>query len=497
MFLGIDIGTSGIKATIIDEKGNMCARAYRPLRTYGLEERKRELSPVQVKEETLQAVAEVLHTSPAEEIRLITVASLGEAVVPVGADGCALMNSIIGSDSRGSEELEEVACRIGEEQLTEITGLNLSYIYSLNKMLYIRAHYPEIHRRVWKYMCFTDYIGFVLTGEAVIDYSMASRTMAFDIRKKRWSDEILNAVQMSKDLLSHPVPGGTVAGSLRKEIKEELGIFYDIPVLVGSHDHIFNAIGAGAIKPGICSNTVGTTEGITTVLGGRIDSRSIRENLISCEPFVRPHLYNTVAWHNAAGAGVNWFLDNFFGGSEEPKDQTLAGLNGQQGHHPSNLLVVPHFAGATAGHMDEKAKAAVIGITMATGREEIYKAILEGTAFECRVILDSIRHAGIPVNKVVVSGGGSRSSLWMQIRSSILGRELYCSACADTGALGGAVLGAVVLGLYRSLKDAAGQMVRPGTVVEPEAEAVRIYEERYELYRQMYGRLRDINERLS
>ena len=497
MFLGIDIGTSGIKATIIDEKGNMCARAYRPLRTYGLEERKRELSPVQVKEETLQAVAEVLHTSPAEEIRLITVASLGEAVVPVGADGCALMNSIIGSDSRGSEELEEVACRIGEEQLTEITGLNLSYIYSLNKMLYIRAHYPEIHRRVWKYMCFTDYIGFVLTGEAVIDYSMASRTMAFDIRKKRWSDEILNAVQMSKDLLSHPVPGGTVAGSVRKEIKEELGIFYDIPVLVGSHDHIFNAIGAGAIKPGICSNTVGTTEGITTVLGGRIDSRSIRENLISCEPFVRPHLYNTVAWHNAAGAGVNWFLDNFFGGSEEPKDQTLAGLNGQQGHHPSNLLVVPHFAGATAGHMDEKAKAAVIGITMATGREEIYKAILEGTAFECRVILDSIRHAGIPVNKVVVSGGGSRSSLWMQIRSSILGRELYCSACADTGALGGAVLGAVVLGLYRSLKDAAGQMVRPGTVVEPEAEAVRIYEERYELYRQMYGRLRDINERLS
>lgn len=497
MFLGIDIGTSGIKSTIVDLMGSIKAHVYYPLTTYGMKEKKRELDPLEVGEKVLEAVEAVLNQAKTSDITLITIASLGEAIVPISADGRVLMNSIVGSDSRGGEELEWLIHQLDEKVLTDITGLNLSYIYSLNKILYIKRHYPEIHDQVWKYMCFTDYTGYLLTGEAKIDYAMASRTMAFDIHKKEWSKQILDAAGIDAEYFSRPVQGGEIIGKLSNNLSRRLGLGNNIPVMAGSHDHIFNALGAGAVFPGICSNIVGTTEGITTVLKKPMSSDSISRNNISCQPFVRPNIFNTVAWHNTAGAMVNWYIDIFFRNSENKKNELLQSLNKTLDTMPSPIMILPHFAGATARYMDEKAKGGIIGLSLNTTKEEIYKGILEGSAYECRVIIDCILEAGIPIEKIIISGGGSNSLLWLKIKANILGMPVYKSAFSDTGAVGGAILGAVVTGVYGSLKEAYEQMIPQGEKIEPDMKYHEIYEERFLEYKELYTKLKSINHKLS
>lgn len=496
MFLGIDIGTSGVKTTITDITGTVLAYEKRPVQTYGAERGYREICPQEVKNTVFESMQKVLRLCGGKKVDLITISSLGEAVVPVAKDGTVLRNSIIGADARGSEELKQIMDAVGEETLTDITGLNLSNIYSLNKILYLKNHYPRIHQAVWKYMCFTDYMGYLLTGETKIDYAMASRTMAFDARVNEWSERILEKAQISADVFSSPVPGGTLIGTVKKSVRELVGLKAETPVMAGSHDHIYNALGAGAVYPGSCSNIVGTTEGITAILSQRLDSGIIREKNLSCQPFVLPNHYNTVAWHNTACAMVNWYVETFFSESGLKKREILDKLNNRAADGPSALMVLPHFSGSTAGVMDEKAKGCIIGLTVTTAKEDVYRAILEGACYECRVIIEAISAAGIPAEKIIVSGGGSRSKLWLQTKADILGRPIFKSGCAETGALGGAVLGAVVLGVFPDLESAVRNMVKPGEMIEPRGKYHKIYEERYEAYKELYMKMKPVNHML-
>lgn len=497
MFLGIDVGTSGVKATVVDESGTIVRHAYRVLTAYGGREGKRELNPEEVKERTFEVIEEVIRNCRQVHISLVTISSLGEAVVPVGKDGKALANSIIGSDSRGAGELEWIKAHMDEKELTDITRLNLSYIYSLNKILHIRKHTPDVHQKTWKYMCFTDYIGFILTGETKIDFSMASRTMAFDIHSRKWSEKILHTVQIGEEYFSKPVPGGSIIGYLLPSVKKRLNITYDVPVMAGTHDHILNALGAGAAISGNCSNIVGTTEGITAIFDKMLDTDCIIKENISCEPFVQQGLYNTVAWHNTAGAMVNWYMETYWKDSMLSRDEIFDYLTQNIPTGPGKLMVLPHFSGSTARYMDEKAKGAVIGLTMTTDREEIFKAILEGASYECRVILEAVGNSGIALDKIIVSGGGSRSPLWMKVKADILGRPVYRASCFDTGALGGAILGSVVLGTYESIQEASIQMADTPEMVEPDMKCHRIYQERYEEYKELYLKLKNLNHILS
>lgn len=498
MYLGVDIGTSGVKASVVDARGEVLASAYRRFRILGLERNYRELDPAAIAEGAKSAIREAAATSGRTEFDLILVSSLGEAIIPVDAQGRHLMNCIVGSDRRGAEELEWLCGLIPPARLVDITGLNLSVIYSLNKILYLRAHHPEIYSRVWKFFLVTDYFVHLLTGEAVVDYSMASRTLAFDLGKRAWSEEILSAADVGPELFSRPVLAGTVAGTVLPSVAAELGISAGTRVAIGAHDHICNALGVGAVGSGQCSNAVGTTEGITAILGGRLGSGLVAGNNISCEPFVVDDMYNTVAWHNTAGAMVNWFLNMHYGTERtaEQTDAILAELNRESGHEPSPLLVLPHFSGATAGAMDDKSKGAILGLTLGTSRKDLFRALLEGACFECRLIVDALRDAAIPVDQIYVSGGGSKSRFWMQAKADILGMPVTVAREANSGALGASVLASVVCGHYGSLGDAAQAIIKPGGVIEPIDANVRVYQERFQEYKQLYDKTRATNHLL-
>ena len=440
MYLGVDIGTSGVKASLVDRDGGIVSAAYRKFRLRGLEDDYRELDPAEIADGAKSAVREAANGSGG--IDLILVSSLGEAIIPADGAGRPLMNCVIGSDRRGAEELDEIRTLIPEPELVAITGLNLSVIYSLTKILFLRKRRPDIYTRTRRFFLVADYFVYLLTGEAVTDYSLASRTLAFDIGRKRWSDEILSRVGLDPGLFSRPAPSGAVAGTVVPAVAAEIGVSPATRVAIGTHDHICNALGVGAVRSGHCSNAVGTTEGVTAILAERLRPELVAGNNISCEPFVVAGMYNTVAWHNTAGALVNWFLDLCYG-RKRTAEETLAilsGLDRDSRHGPGKLLVLPHFSGSTAGRMDDKAKGAILGLTLGTSRGDLYRGLIEGACYECRVIIDALRLSGIPVEQVYVSGGGSRSSFWLQAKADILGMPVTAARVADSGALGAAVL---------------------------------------------------------
>lgn len=498
MYLGVDIGTSGVKASLVDRRGSIVASAHRKFRIRGLENNYRELDPAEIADGAKSAVREVAGAASGRGIDLILVSSLGEAIIPVDAAGQPLANCIIGSDRRGAEELEAIRALVPDSELTAITGLNLSVIYSLNKILHLRKHRPEVYDKTWKFFLVTDFFVHLLTGETVVDYSMASRTLAFDIARKAWSETILSRARVDPGLFSRPVLAGTVAGAVLPAMAAELGLPAGVKVATGTHDHICNALGVGAVRSGHCSNAIGTTEGITAILAEPLRPELVARHNISCEPFVVDGMYNTVAWHNTAGAMMNWLLDICLGTERtaEASRALLAALDRDSRHEPGRLLALPHFSGSTAGSMDDKAKGAILGLTLGTSRGDLYRGLIEGACYECRVILDALRLSDIPVERIYVSGGGSTSSFWVQAKADILGMPVTVAQVADSGALGAAVLAAVVCGHCRDLREAAEAIVKPGVVVDPVAANIPAYEERYREYATLYGKTRTASHML-
>ena len=492
--IGLDIGTSGMKASLFDETGRELAYHRVPYGFSNTDDGYRELDADRVWQAALTCLTAVAGAgSPVS----VTVSSLGEAIVPVNEDGAPLCPGITGTDRRGSAELEELARAAGEAQLVEITGQNLSVIYSANKILWLMRHRPALYRKAHKILTFQDYVIFRLCGEAVIDRSMACRTLLMDRQSADWSPRLLALTGIDREKLARIVPAGTVAGILREDVRSAAGLPRGVRVVAGTHDHICNALGCGVLRPGDCSNAVGTTEGLTAVLEGEwLTAEQIARCGISKEPFAVPGLYNTVAWSNTSGVLLRWFALQM--ARERPPEElldTYDALNEIMPSEPTGLLVLPHFSGAATPWMDERSRGAVLGLTLDTRREDLYKAIMEGTNYELKLILECLEEAGLKTSRVVSSGGAATPKL-LQIKADVLGLCIDTVKNESTGTMGCAMLGAVAAGDFASLKEAAEAMVRPGRRYEPDPRRSAVYAQRMAAYRSLYPAIRPISRML-
>ena len=495
MYIGLDIGTSGSKADLIDKHGNVLGSGQVSYSFSKTANGCRELDAQAVWEAAKKCLYEA---ASGRKVESITVSALGEAVVPVDREGKPVGPGITGTDIRGAEELKEITEAFGVRTLTDITGLNLSTIYSANKILWLKKHQPEIYQKAYKILTFQDYIIYRLCHEAIIDYSMASRTLLFDVNTKDWSDVLLTWTGISREKLAKPAPAGSIAGELEQSLAEELNILGTVKIVTGTHDHICNAIGSGVCQAGSCSNTVGTTEGLTAVLErSALSSESIEDYQIACEPFAVEGLYNTVAWNNTSGVLLKWFVNEMVR-EEKPEAiiATFAKMNAKMSKDPTNLFVLPHFSGAATPYMDSESRGAVLGLTLDTKREDIYKALMEGANYELAVILDDLQHAGLKLKKIVENGGAISPEL-LQIKADILGVPVYTVKNRQTGTLGGAILGAVVSGEYSSVQEGVSAMVTEDQFYEPDQTRMQIYREKFEVYKKIYPSIMEINHNMA
>ncbi|MCK9251593.1 MAG: FGGY family carbohydrate kinase [Clostridiales bacterium] len=498
--LGLDIGTSGCKATIVAADGAVLAEASREYALVSPQPGWEELDPDLVWTQVQAVIGQVTAAYRDDKIRAIGVSSFGEAVVAVDRHGRVLCNSMLYIDSRGREEADKLRNDPGDTRVLAIAGTYIQPMFSLCKIMWLKEHRPEIYRQTWKFLLFADFILFRLGARPATDYSLAARTMAFDIWQKDWSDELLDAAGIDREKFAEPVPSGTLLGKIEKALAGELGLPGDVILAAGGHDQACAALGAGVVRPGLAVDGLGSTECITPAFARPLLTPAMASNHFACVPHVLPGLYVTYAFTFTGGSLLKWFRDRL--GLPYRLESEKSGINAYTlmieralaSPGPSPILVLPHFAGAATPYMDAGAQGLMAGLTIDTGPEAMIRGILEGITFEIMVNVEKLAGAGVIIESLAAVGGLARSEPFLQLKADMMGIPVTRLFVSEAGTLGVAILAGTACGVFRSHHEAAAGLVRTDRVFAPDACRHAQYQERFATYKKLYPLMQELRQ---
>ncbi|MCR5688049.1 MAG: carbohydrate kinase [Lachnospiraceae bacterium] len=499
---GLDIGTTGCKCTVFDENGRYVDNAHTE---YHVKRQAwHEIDMEALKDSAISVILAMAHKY--DDIAGIGVTSFGETFVLTDEDGRALHTAMLYTDPRGHGECRELIDKIGEERLARITGLRPHEMYGISKMMWIRNNMPDVYEKAKHTFQVEDYIVYALTGTAQIDYSLATRSMAFDITALDWSDEILNAAGIDRRLYPKPVPSGTSAGKITRKMSEITGLGPDTAVVSVSQDQIAAAVGAGAFDSSVAVDGAGTVECLTPIYDEMPDPGSMFRGYYTTVPYVVPGKYVTYAFSYTGCALTQWCTETIAKKEKEAASGMNISVNeyledeykkkmesiGRLPDEPSGMLVLPHFAGAATPYMDTGSKGAIIGLTVDTSAAEIYHACLEGVCYEMYLNYSMLKDTGVKFNRINATGGGAHSAVWMQMKADMLGIPITALKTVDAGTVGSAMLTGVAIGHFAGLKEAASVMVEETMTYEPGKQQHEKYMEIYPRYEKLYRSVRPL-----
>ncbi len=426
-----------------------------------------------------------------DAVTAISVASMGEAFVPLDSQGKILAESVLSVDRRGGEYLS-LFDSLSPDELFAINPNIPGACYSFPKLRWIKEHQSDLYRATKKFLFWADYAVFLLTGRAIACHSLANRSMLFDFRQERWSEILLEASGIDEDKLGEIVPAGVVVGTVLGERARELDLDPGVKVVSGGHDQCPAALGAGAIAGGSVACGLGTVACFTPVMDHIPDLESLRRLSLNIEHHVVPGKYVSFIY-NQAGSLQKWFARTFAAG--EGGDQGGADLferlSSEMPDEPSGLLVLPFFEPTGAPLFMSDHSGCILGLTTATSRGRILKGILEGAAYYFADSLGTMESVGCSTKRFVATGGGAKSDRWLQLHADIFGRPFVRAAHTEAGTLGAAILSGVAVGEFSSFEEAVGvYSTKDERVFEPNHERTEVYRELLDAYRRIYPSLR-------
>jgi len=466
---GLDIGTTGCKVVLFDENGAEITSAYQEYevnRSGGLHE----IDGLAI----FEAVKSVFSRVASEDIKAVAVTSFGETFVMVDENDAPCAPSMLYTDPRGEEECAALVDAFGAENMAYKTGAKVHSMYSLPKIMWMKKNMPENYEKAKHILLMQDFVVYMLSGVAQIDYSLAARTLAFDIKNKCWDEEILAFAGVDSSLLSKPVPSGTAAGTIKAELAKELGLSENLLIVSGCHDQIAAMTGSGVFDSSTAMDGTGTVECVPIVLDAPPESYELYDLGYSFEPHINGK-YVCIVLSYAGGATLKWFRDNISAESYKELDEQAA-------KRPSGLLILPHFAGAATPYMNSSSKAAIFGLTFEHSKTDIYRGLMEGTAYEIRVNCETMDKFGMAPKKLIATGGGARSDLWLQIKADILGVPITALEGEEIGAAGTAYLAGLAVGIYEN----GIQTIKERKTFYPDPEAKAYYDKEFVKYRKVY-----------
>ena len=493
-YLGIDIGTTGCKASVFSEKGKPLSFAYEE---YDIERPRpgwSELDPNLVWKRVRRAVGKAVGDARSDPVRAIAVSSMGEAMVPVSKDRRILGPSLLMIDGRGEEYLPLLESTIGSERLYRINGNILGTQYSLPKLMWIRDNTPEVYAGAWKFLLWSGFVAFMLGAEACVDYSLASRTLLFDVDARDWSKELADAAGMDLDKLPRPVQAGSHIGGVSEAMAAELGLEAGTPIIAGTHDQCANAVGCGVIDAGYGMSGMGTYLCLVPVFPKRKPPETMMRWGLNTEYHAAPGQFVSFIY-NQAGLLLKWYRDTFARAEKEAAERSGAdvyeALIREVPAGPSSVLVLPHFTFTGPPEFIGDSSGVIVGLKLDTTRGDILKGIMEGAVFYHKEVVDSIAEADIEMRELRAVGGGSKSDAWLQICADILGKPMVRARVSEAGCLGAAILAATGTGGFSSLGEGVGAMVDLGARFEPDPARQAVYQDRHERYRALWPLMKD------
>lgn len=483
--LGVDIGGTGAKCVAFDDHGAQLALSYIE---YPNPPGKANLEPQVLSDSVVRVIRDCVQALPARDaVAAITVSSFGESFVPIDEHGAPLTDIIMYFANSESGEFDELVRRVGEETFMRVARILPDASYSLAKMLYTLR---TALRPVWKFLPIAAYVCYRLSGAVMTDVSLACRTLLYDVEKREWSRELLEASGVALDQLPDVCPTGTAVGFLRSEIAQALGLPENVRVVIGSHDQIVNALACGVCEHGDGVDVSGTCECIEPLFAGIPGDFGFTKENFACVPYVDDVGYVTYAYNISGGAVVRWYRDQLARHlSAQAKAERVSVydlLNRACPKEPTDVIVLPFLQGM-GGTPDVRpnARGMFYGVTMETGLPEFYRAILEGLTFEMAYNLEKLEGFGVAPNRLYACGGGARSKVWLQIKADIWNREILPVKTEETGALGSAILGFAAVTGEKDRLALAKKFVQLGEPMRPDAARVEVYREKFQLYKQL------------
>jgi xylulokinase len=454
--IGLDVGTSGVKAIAISPTGDVLATAHEPYPSSSPRPGWSEQDP----DDWWRAAQACLARLPEGEIGL---SGQMHGLVALGEDGRPLRPAILWNDQRTASECAEIERRVGLERLIELTGNRALTGFTAPKLLWLRTHEPETYARINHVLLPKDYVRLRLTGDRAIDASDASGTLLFDVARRRWSEEVCRALEVPLDWLPRAFESTEIAGA---------------------GDQAAAALGVGIASPGPISVVLGTSGVVFAVLPSYAPEREARVHVF-CHAV--PATWHAMGVMLSAAGSAAW-LRGILGAELTALDAEAAGWQpGTEG-----LLFAPYLAGERTPHADPDARGAFTGLSNRHDRGALWRAMLEGVAYGLRDSLELLRGLGASPSVARVSGGGARSELWLRIVAAVLGLPLERTASEEGSAYGAALLAGVRAGVFADAADAVGRCVRVEGRIDPEPGWVAAYDRGYRRYRALYPALRPL-----
>jgi xylulokinase len=486
--LGIDVGTGGSRAVLIDSAGQIVAsETIEHVAFASPETGWAEQDPDDWWRASAAAIRAVLSKDNINRESITAVGLSGQmhGAVLLDEKDQVIRPSIIWCDQRSDIQCRQLTEQIGASRLIELTCNPALTGFTLPKVLWVKDHEPEYWRRIRSLLLPKDYVRFRLTGEKATDVADASGTLLLDVSARRWSKTMLEAAELDDNVLPALFESQQITGTVSESASEQTGLRAGTPVVAGAGDQAAGAVGMGIVKPGSVSATIGTSGVVFAATNNpALDPRGRVHTF--CHAI--PNRWHVMGVTQGAGLSLRWFRDQFGGDSYEELTADAAKVPAGA----NNLLWAPYLMGERTPHLDPNARAALVGLTASHTRGHIVRAILEGVAFSLRDSFEIFREMNVPVESIRLGGGGARSKLWRQIQADIYGHAVDIVQAEEGAAYGAALLAGVGGGLWKSVDDACADVVRVIDRIEPNPAAVKVLDPLYGSYRELYPALRKV-----
>ena len=490
MFLGIDVGTGGTRAVLIDRSGAVLAsHSSAHAEMYSEHSGWAEQDPNDWWRAAQEAISGVLKLAQAAgqsgPVEAVGLTGQMHGCVMLDAAGQVLRPALIWCDQRTQPQCDWLTEKVGYPRLIELVANPALPNFTLTKLLWVKEHQPEIFAKIAHVLCPKDFVRLRMTGEYAMDMQEASGTLLLDVVHRRWSREVADAAGIPMDWLPKLYEGPEICARISAEGAAATGLTGGTPVAAGAGDQGAGAVGMGILAPGSVSATIGTS--------GVVFASTNKPTL---DPKGRLHTFCHAApglWHvmgvtNGAGLSFRWLKDTFMPLNSYDELTVLAT---DVPPASEGLLWAPYLFGERTPYLDPKARAAFVGITASTTRAHFIRAVLEGVAFSLKDTFTLFAELGIPVETIRLGGGGARGPLWRQIQADVYGHAVELLEAEEGGAFGAALLAGTGVGAWGSVQEACDSTIRAAEVIEPKH--AEVMARHYEHYRKMYPALKAVS----
>ena len=488
-FLGMDVGTGGTRAVVVDAGGRVIASAaceHEPFKTAhpGWAEQDPEDWWRAAKESIRLALAAAPEAH--EPIAAIGLTGQMHGAVMLDENGAVLRPALIWCDTRTQPECDWLTEKIGYEKLIELTCNPALPNFTVTKLLWVRTHQPEIFAKIRHILCPKDYVRYRLTGEFAIDVQEASGTLLLDVTHRRWSREVAEAAGIEESWLPKLYESPEVCARISESAAGLTGLAAGTPVVAGAGDQGAGAVGMGILAAGSVSATIGTSGVVFAATAAPIKDPKGRLHTF-CHAV--PGLWHVMGVTQSAGLSFRWLKETFFAGANYDEltaaaEKIPAGSDG--------LEWAPYLLGERTPHLDPAVRAAFVGISTIHTGPHFVRAVLEGVAYSLKDTFTLFAELGIPVSGIRLGGGGARGPLWRKIQAGIYGHAVEVLTAEEGGAFGCALMAGVGVGHWANLDEACAQAIEVAQRIEPDAGDVAAYRAGYAQWRKLYPALKSL-----